>query len=275
MTNSFFQTRMHPDDVHLTAVSTPFGLYEWLAMPMGLRNSPPIHQRCVTAALREYIGKICHIYLDDIIIWSQSVQEHQHHVRLILAALRKVKLFCNPKKCEFFLLEVDFLGHHISAQGLEANSSKVDKILSWPQPKTATDVRSFLGLVRYISAYLPQLADFTVVLTPLMTKEVHRHFPEWNTTFQTAFDGIKALMVSCKCLTIIDHDNPGKNHIYVTCDTSDWHMGAVLSFGPTWETARPVAFNSMQLKGAEHNYPVHEKELLAIRPAGYDVFCLY
>src|ERR1700691_4220104 len=128
MTNSFFQTRVHPDDIHLTAVTTPLGLYEWLVMPMGLRNSPPIHQRRMTAALRKYIGKICHIYLDDIVIWSDMVEQHAEHIRLILTALRNACLYCNPKKCEFFTLELEFLGHHISAHGIEAQSSKVDKI---------------------------------------------------------------------------------------------------------------------------------------------------
>ena len=80
MTNSFFQTRMHPDNLHLTAVKTPFGLYEWLAMPMGLHNSPPIHQQWMTAALCELLGKICHIYLDDIVIWSNTVEQHTEHI---------------------------------------------------------------------------------------------------------------------------------------------------------------------------------------------------
>jgi hypothetical protein len=88
MMNSFFQTLMHPDDVHLTAVSTPFGLFEWLVMPIGLRNSPTIHQQRVTAALQEHIGKICHIYLDDIVIWSDSVEDHIRDVRAVFAALR-------------------------------------------------------------------------------------------------------------------------------------------------------------------------------------------
>ncbi|TFY53313.1 hypothetical protein EVJ58_g9521 [Rhodofomes roseus] len=87
MTNSFFQTRVHPKDVHKTAVSTPLGLYEWLVMPMGLRNAPAIHQRRVTAALRKFIGRFCHVYLDDIVIWSNSVEEHAQHVQMILDAL--------------------------------------------------------------------------------------------------------------------------------------------------------------------------------------------
>ncbi|TFY53536.1 hypothetical protein EVJ58_g9399 [Rhodofomes roseus] len=264
MTNSFFQTRVHPDDVAKTAVSTPLGLYEWLVMPMGLRNAPAIHQRRVTAALRSYIGRFCHVYLDDIVIWSDSVEEHARHVQMILDALRTAQLYCNPKKCHFFLLELDFLGHKISHRGIEAQSTKVDKVLEWPVPRNATDVRAFLGLVRYIASYLPNLAEHTRVLTPLTTKEAKRDFPAWTDAHQRAFDAIKALVVSRECLTVIDHEHPGDNKVFVTCDASDWRTGAALSWGTTWETARPVAFDSMQLKGAELNYPIHEKELLAI-----------
>jgi hypothetical protein len=265
MTNSFFQTRVHPDDVHLTAVTTPLGLYEWLAMPMGLRNSPAIHQCHMTAALQGLIGKICHIYLDDIVIWSNDIAKHTKHIDLIMAALRKAHLYCNPAKCHFYLKELDFLGHHISTRGIELNSSKVECIMNWPVPTSATEVRSFLGLIHYIAAFLPCLADHTVILTPLTTKESRKVFPGWTTEHQTAFDAIKALVVSTDCLTTIDHENPQDNKIFVTYDASDWCTGATLSFGPTWERlSRPVAFNSMQLKGAEKNYPVHEKELLAI-----------
>jgi hypothetical protein len=140
MTNSFFQTHVHPDDVHLTAMTTPFGLYEWLAMPMGLKNSPPIHQRCMVAALRDLIGKICHVYLDDIIIWSNSIAKHTKHIDMVMKALAVAKLHLNPAKCAFYLLEIDFLGHHISACGIEPNSSKVEKILNWPVPENATEV---------------------------------------------------------------------------------------------------------------------------------------
>jgi len=159
---------------------------------------------------------------------------------------------------------MDFLRHHISACRIEANTSKVDKILRWPVPQNTTDVWSFLGLVCYISLFLPKLADFTCILTPLTTKEAQRNFPTWMTAHQAAFDAIKALVVSRKCLTTIDHTNLGNNHVFVTCDASDWRTGAALSVGPSWELARPIAFDSMQLKGPEKNYPVHEKELLAV-----------
>jgi hypothetical protein len=181
-----------------------------------------------------------------------------------MKALDAVNLHLNPAKCAFYLLEVDFLGHHISARGIEPNSSKVEKILNWPVPKNATDVCAFLGLVRYVATFLPKLADHTTVLTPLTTKDAQNNFPLWTAAHQYSLDSIKALVVSSDCLTVIDHEHPGDNKIIVTCDASDWCTGAVLSFGPTWEMAWPVAYDSMQLKAAEKNYPIHEKELLAV-----------
>ena len=148
--------------------------------------------------------------------------------------------------------------------GIEPKSDNVERILNWPRPKSATAVRSFLGIVRYLAAFLPNLAEHTCKLSPLTTKECDKEFPPWTDEHEQAFEAIKALVVSRECLTVINHDDPGDNKIFVTCDASDLRTGAVLSWGPTWETARPVAFDSMQLNDAQKNYPVHEKELLAI-----------
>jgi RNase H-like domain found in reverse transcriptase/Reverse transcriptase (RNA-dependent DNA polymerase) len=218
----------------------------------------------MTAAVREYLGKICHIYLDDIIMWLNTVAEHVKNIEPIMATLRNAKLYCNPDKCKFFQREVNFLGHHIYKCGIQPNSSKIDRILKWPELNSSMDVHAFLGLIQYVSAFLPKLADHTCILTPLMTKKCHKVFPPWTVSHKAAFKAIKALVVSADCLMTIDHKNPGENKIFVTCDSSDWHSGATLSFGPTWETACPVDFDSMQLKDAEKNYLVHEKELLAI-----------
>ena len=264
MTNSFFQTKMHPDHVPFTAVSTPFGLYEWLVMPMGLKNAPAIHQQRVTKALGSLIGKICHIYLDDIIIWSNSIEEHERNIARVLQALQDAHLYCNPKKTTLFCHSVNFLGHNISERGIEADSSKTDRILKWPIPKSSTEVRQFLGLVRYISVFLPKLSQHTAVLMELTHKDCDKNFPLWETKHQTAFEAIKQIVVSRECLTTIDLDKMPANKIFVSTDASDLCSGAVLSFGETWETSRPVAFDSMTFKGAELNYPVHEKELLAI-----------
>lgn len=147
MTNGFFQTKMKPEDIHLTAVSTPFGLYEWTVMPMGLWNAPSIHQRRVTHVL---LGCICHIYLDDIIIWSLDLKTQITYLQQVFEVLQQVKLYINPKKTRLFCREVNLLSHNISEKGIQADSSKVDKIISWPVPKTATQTCSFLGLVCYI-----------------------------------------------------------------------------------------------------------------------------
>ena len=262
MTNSFFQTRVHPDDIPLTAVNTPFGLYEWTVMPMGGTNAPATHQRRMTQALKHLLGRICHVYLDDIIIWSDSIEEHQQNVEAVMQALQASHLYCSPKKTNLFCTETIFLGHLITPHGIRADPSKVERIVNWPRPKTTTDVRAFLGVVRYIANYLPKLAEYTAVLTPLTQKTYDHAFPEWRQEHEDAFNHIKEIVVSSECLTTIDY-NSGDT-IYVTTDASDRRTGAVLSTGKTWESARPVAFESQQLNDAEKNYPTHEKELLAI-----------
>ena len=128
---------------------------------------------------------------------------------------------------------------------------------------TATNVRGFLGLTRYVAAFLPALAEYTSVLTPLTTKECNRVFLIWMAEHQTAFENIKQLVLSANCLTVINYKDKESN-IYITTDASDHCTGAVLSFGKTWESAFPVAYDSYQLNNMEKNYPVHEKELLAI-----------
>jgi len=264
MTNSFFQTRMHHDHVHLTAVNTPLGLYKWLVMPMGLKNALAIHQHRVTAVLRKYLGIICHIYLDNIVIWSQTIDEHEQNDKLVLNALQDAQLYVNLEKMNLFCLEIDFLGHHISARGIEADGKKADCIVNWPIPKSATDVRSFLGLVRYLVDFLPVLTEYMGILTELTMNESEKKIPAWTDCYHRAFEATKSIVVGRECLTTIELTKLPKYKIFVTTDTSDKRSGAVLSFGKTWVSARPIAFDSMTFKGAELNYPVHEKELLAI-----------
>lgn len=123
---------------------------------------------------------------------------------------------------------------------------------------------AFLGLAHYLSAFLPSLASHTAILDPLTSSEFKSCFPAWTIEHQAAFDAIKKLVTSADCLTFIDHENPGENKIFVTTDASNIATGAVLSYGPSWESARPVAFDSKSLNPAEKCYPVHDKEMLAI-----------
>ena len=141
----------------------------------------------MTNALREYIGKNCHIYLDNIVIWSDSLKEHIVNVCKIMEALRKAKLYVNKKKTKLFCYETNFLGHKISHRGIEADGSKVDKILDGPVPKNAGEVRTFLGLVRYLNAFLPHLAIQSNILSWLTTKECDKNFPDWTQEHHNAF----------------------------------------------------------------------------------------
>ena len=181
-----------------------------------------------------------------------------------MKALRCAKLLCSPKKTLLFLTEVDFLGHHISAQGIEADAENFEKILNWKLPRLAKEVHAFLGLVQYISVFLPKLAELTSVLMPLMTKACDALFPTWTSQHKAAFLGIRQLVTSANCLTTINHKDPGDNKIWVTCDASQWRTSACLSFGKTWETARPVAFKSQQMNLQQQRYLTHEQELLLI-----------
>ena len=171
---------MHPDDIPLTAVNTPWGLYKWLMMPMGIKNAPAIHQCQVSTALQPFIGKICHVYLDNIVIWSDNLEDHTGNVQRILQTLEDAKLYCNPKRTKLFCMEIHFLGHRISSRGIEADGGKADQIRNWPTPRSATDVHSFLGLIRYLAVFLPNLAKFTVVLDKLAKKKFDKAFLRWT-----------------------------------------------------------------------------------------------
>lgn len=155
-----------------------------------------------------------------------------------MEALRVAKLYVNKKKCKLFCEEVKFLGHKISARGIEADDDKVARILEWPQPKSAQDVRRFLGLTRYLVAFLPRLAEFSNILSSnLATKECDKVFPAWSQKYEDAFQAIKDIVTSRDCLTVINHDMLDTHNIYVTTDASHTVSGAVLSFGKTWESA--------------------------------------
>ena len=185
-------------------------------------------------------------------------------MKTILQALREANLYCSRKKSQLFTTELDFLGHCISAQGIEPDQRKAEKIQNWLVPRCAKDVCKFLGLVQYLASFLPRLAEHRCVLTKLMIKEAQKDWPGWDTVHQRAFRNIKDIVLSSEGLTMIDHDNMNGQKIFVTCNASGRQTGACLSFGKTWEGARPVAWDSVQLSQAEKNYPTHEKEMLVI-----------
>ena len=160
----------------------------------------------MTDALWELIGKICHVYLNDIIIWSQTVEKHEQNCTTVLEALKKASMYCNQAKSNLFTAELCFLSH-ISGACIKPDPCKTDCIASWPQPTTATSVWGFLGLTRYIATFLPALTEYTSVLTLLTTKECDHEFLLWTAEHHAAFEHIKDLVLGADCLTIINYED--------------------------------------------------------------------
>ncbi len=252
---------MHPDDIHKTALKTPFGLYEWVVMPQGLCNAPATFQRYMNYVLREYIGKFCAVYQDDIAIFSNSVEEHKQHIHLILQALRNHGITASSEKSTLFADRIEFLGHIVSSKGLEADPAKLEKIANWPTPRTATQITEFNGLVNYLAAFdfIPGLAEQSAVLTDLTKKGT---VFQWERKHDDAFKMIKKLAKSVRFLQRIDYESD--EPVWLIADASNRGVGGYVAQGRDWKTARPIGFYSRQYRPAEINYPTHEQEMLAI-----------
>ena len=163
-------------------------------------------------------------------------------------ALHKAKLYVNENKTKLFCYEIKFLRHRISRAGIEADDDKVSKILEWPVPRSASDVRAFLGLVRYLNAFLPRFAIQSDIPSRLTTKECDKKFPAWMLASQLAFNNIKAIVVLRECLTVIDHKKLDTNKIFLMTDASNTATGAVPSFGTTGPAGKQRVPSSSILK---------------------------
>ncbi|SCZ91000.1 BZ3500_MvSof-1268-A1-R1_Chr1-3g02463 [Microbotryum saponariae] len=263
MTNSFFQTKMAEEDIAKTAVSTPWGLYEWTVMPMGLCNAPATHQRRVNDALHGLLGTICFVYLDDITIFADTLEEHEARVCQVLDALRRAELYCSPSKTNLATSECEFLGHIINRSGVHADPKKIKRIHDWHLPATVTELKGFLGLVQYLRRFIPGLAEHTAALTPLTIKGLTSIGNLWTTPTVRHFEAIKSIVVSLDCLRPPDHSADAMP-FWVMTDASLQGIGGVLLQVSHWKTAHPIAYWSRQYIPAERNYPTHEQELLAI-----------
>ena len=258
---SYYQTWMFPEDIHKTAIKTPWGLFEWVVMPQGLCNAPATFQRFMNWVLRGYIGVFCSSYLDDIAIYSNSVAEHKRYVRLILQRLREHGIYASPKKSQLFADSIEFLGHRISSEGIEADPVKLDKITQYPTPKSAKDILSFLGLVNYIAMFdfIPGLADYSSVLTKLTKKNI---VFRWGKPQEDAFQTIKRLARSVRFLQRLNYTSG--DPVWLVTDASNKGIGGYVAQGQDWKTAKPIGFYSRQYRSAEFNYPTHEQEMLAV-----------
>lgn len=256
LVSGFHQIQLDTKDVEKTAFSVSSGKYEFTRMPFGLKNAPATFQRVMDAVLRDLIGVCCLVYMDDIIIFSSSFEEHVKDIRKVLHKLREACLKIQLDKCYFFRREVQFLGHTVTKDGVKPNSDKIEVIKNWPEPKNEKELKQFLGTIGYYRRFIKDFAKMVKPLTQLLRKDTSFEFtPEITRCFE-----------KCKSLLTLDpilaYPDFTKDFI-LTTDASDFAVGAVLSQGQIGKD-RPIAYASRTLNKTEENYCTTEKELLAI-----------
>lgn len=252
LASGFHQISMHPDSIEKTAFSTDHGHFEFLRMPFGLKNAPATFQRMINEVLKDYINQICLVYMDDVIIFSTTLDEHIVNLRKILKAFNNHNLKVQLDKSEFLKKETEFLGHIVSAEGIEPNPRKIDAIMKFPIPKTHKQIKSFLGMVGFYRKFINNLAKITKPLTVCLKKGKKVEHTE---EFLKAFETCKLLLCNDPILIRPDFDKI----FTLTTDASQFAIGAVLS-----QDNKPVCYASRTLNPSEINYSVTEKELLAV-----------
>lgn len=256
LASGFHQIEMDKKDISKTAFSTEDGHYEYTRMPFGLKNAPATFQRVMNVVLSGLVGKICFVYMDDIIVYSTSLQEHCQNLNKVFEALRNNNLKVQVDKSEFLKKEVSFLGHIVSNEGVRPNPDKIEVIQKWPIPKTEKDIKAFLGTLGYYRKFIKDFSLITKPLTQCLRKgEEIQHTPK----FIESFKKCKQILTSSSVLQYPDFNKP----FILTTDASKYAIGAVLSQGPIGRD-RPIAFASRTLNKSEENYSTIEKELLAI-----------
>lgn len=261
--SGFHQILIKKTNREKTSFSVNGAKYEFIRMPFGLKNAPSVFQRCVDDILREYIGKFAYVYVDDIIIFSNSPEEHIDHIRTIINSLHTANMKISSTKSHFFKKSVEYLGHIIQHGKITVDPEKIKTIKNYPVPKTLWDLRSFLGLAGYYRRFIKNYAHIAKPLTIHLSGEngrvtknrSHKVSIKFDAAALKAFERIKTLLQEKIELFQPDFSKPFE----LTTDASNFAIGAVLS-----QNQHPVTFYSRSLNKTEQNYATNEKELLAI-----------
>lgn len=256
LANGFYQIEMNEEDIHKTAFTTDLGHYEFLRMPFGLKNAPATFQRVMNNILRGLQDEICFVYLDDIIIFSTSLQEHIEKLKKVFERLRQAKFKIQLDKSEFLRKEVQYLGHIVTKDGIKPNPEKIRAVKSFPIPKTQKEIKSFLGLIGYYRRFIKDFAKITKPMTKCLKKDAKI---QHTTEYVNAFEHCKNLLINAPILQYPDFSKP----FILSTDASNFALGAILSQG-TVPTDKPIAYASRTLNETETRYSTIEKELLAI-----------
>ncbi|KAL2086105.1 hypothetical protein ACEWY4_017164 [Coilia grayii] len=254
--------RIRKGDEWKTAFITPSGHYEYRVMPYGLANAPSVFQGYMNEVFREYLHRFVLVFIDDILIYSRNVAEHRHHVSLVLRKLREHHLFLKAEKCVFHKHQVQFLGYHISPQGVKMDQGKVDAVLNWPTPTTIKELQRLLGFANFYRRFIRNYSMLIAPLTNLLRAKPKTL--QWSTEADQALANLKVSFSSAPLLTL---PNPTKPFI-VEVDASTTGAGAVLSQeSGSPSRLHPCAFFSRKFSPAEQNYDIGNRELLAVKLA--------
>jgi hypothetical protein len=254
---AFNKLRIAKGDEWLTAFQTRYGLFEYLVMPFGLANAPSTFQHYVNDALRPYLDLFCSAYIDDILIFSNTLAEHKQHVWLVLKAMEEAGLQLDVDKCEFHKTEVTYLGYVVSTEGIRMDPSKIDTILNWEYPSNVKDVRAFVGFANFYRRFIDDFSALVAPIIALTKKEARFNF---NSDCKRSFDQLKEAFTQAPILRHFDPDLP----ILVEADASDYVVAGVLSQTDTKGVTCLIAYFSKRMSPAEGNYEIYDKELLAI-----------
>ncbi|GJP49509.1 hypothetical protein CLOM_g8708, partial [Closterium sp. NIES-68] len=238
--SGYWQIRMADNSIHKTAFRTRYGSYEYLVMPFGLTNAPATFQAEMNHILRPLLDECVVVYLDDILIYSRDMKQHVEHLR----------------RSKFALEKVQFLGHMVSAQGVHVDPKKIEAVRRWKTPENVKELQQFLGFANYYNRFVPQYEKIAAPLTNLLKKNTPY---KWEPKHQEAVEQLKQALTSAPVLILPD---PERDYV-IEADASDQAVGAVL-MQDQGNGLQPIAYLSKKLHGAELNYPIHDKEALAI-----------
>lgn len=247
----YHQIRMLETDEPKTASKTHHGHFQFRVMPFGLCNAPATFQCLMNSVFADYIRKFVIIFLDDILVYSKTMDEHLEHLRIVMSLLRQNQLYAKLSKCSFACTSIDYLGHVISSDGVATDPDKTSAMEQWPLPKTVTELHAFLGLTGYYRKFVKNYGIIAKPLTTLLTKKGFL----WTEAATTAFNKLKLAMVSTPVLALPDFTQP----FQVETDACDTGIGAILS-----QNGHPIAFLSKALGSKNSQLSVYEKEFLAV-----------
>ncbi|WVZ51963.1 hypothetical protein U9M48_003060 [Paspalum notatum var. saurae] len=195
--SGYHQIKVREEDIPKTAFFTRYGLYEYLVMSFGLTNAPAFFMYLMNSVFMNELDKFMVVFIDDILVFSTIEQEHKEHLQIVLSCLREHKLYAKFSKCAFWLKEVEFLGHILSAKGVAVDPSKVEDVLNWKQPQTVTEIRSFLGLAGYYRRFIK---DFSKIAKPITVLTQKNAKFAWSPKCEEAFGTLKKFLTSAPIL---------------------------------------------------------------------------